>query len=410
MKIMNRYEKWMYGREKGDRMRRTGENSRVSSQHNRGLILRLIATGRCHSRIELARETKLTKMTITNIVAEFRRNHILEEAEERPNDIRGRNPITVKVAPEAPKVIGVLIGKTYCETVLCDLNLQILEREKKTFGSELTESALIENICHLIDQMLQKEQKILGIGIASIGPIDGTRGTILNPSDFYGIQNVEVTEALRNRYDYPVFMDRDGNSAALAEALYGEGKEDHDFIYLGIADEINSAVITEGELFRNRKGYAPEIGHVCINPHGNSCICGHHGCLQAYAGSGVVLEKLKSATGENRTFEEFCSHVSEGKTDQILKEMMEDLSVALVSSINLLHPESILIGEEGVYLPDQYLEYLECNINANKFIQGQSDIAVKRAGFRKDARLLGAACNVILEVFNGNIPFQAETE
>ena len=90
--------------------------------------------------------------------------------------------------------------------------------------------------------------------------------------------------------------------------------------------------------------------------------------------------------------------------------MMEDISVALVSSINLLHPESILIGEEGVYLPDQYLEYLECNINANKFIQGQSDIAVKRAGFRKDARLLGAACNVILEVFNGNILFQAETE
>ena len=61
-----------------------------------------------------------------------------------------------------------------------------------------------------------------------------------------------------------------------------------------------------------------------------------------------------------------------------------------------------------VYL--EYLEYLECNINANKFIQGQSDIAVKRAGFRKDARLLGAACNVILEVFNGNILFQAETE
>lgn len=391
-------------------MRRTGENSRVSSQHNRGLILRLIATGQCHSRIELAKETKLTKMTITNIVAEFRRNHILEEAEERPNDIRGRNPITVKVAPEAPKVIGILIGKTYCEAVLCDLDLQILERAKKIFDPDLTESGLIENICFLIDQMLQKEQKIFGIGIASIGPINGQHGTILNPSDFYGIQNVKVAETLRNHYNYPLLMDRDGNSAALAEALYGGGKENYDFIYLGIADEINSAVITGGELFRNRKGYAPEIGHVCINPHGISCTCGNHGCLQAYAGSVAVLTKLKKVTGENWTFEEFCSHASEEKIDQILKEMMEDISVALVNSINLLHPELILLGEEGVYLPDQYLAYLERKINANKFIQGQSDIAVKRAGFLKDARLLGAACNVILEVFHGNIPFQAELE
>lgn len=391
-------------------MRRIGENSRVSSQHNRGLILRLIATGQCHSRIELARETKLTKMTITNIVAEFRRNHILEEAEERPNDVRGRNPITVKVAHEAPKVIGLLIDKNYCEAVLCDLNLQILERAKKIFEPDLTESGLIENICCLIDRILQKEQKIFGIGVASIGPINGQHGTILNPSGFYGIQNVEVAEILRDHYDYPVFMDRDGNSAALAEALYGGGKENRDFIYLGIADEINSAVITEGELFRNRKGYAPEIGHVCINPQGISCICGNHGCLQAYAGSGAVLAKLKKETGENRTFEEFCSHASEEKTDRILKEMMEDLSVALVNSINLLHPELILLGEEGVYLPDQYLAYLERKINANKFIQGQDDITVKRAGFLKDARLLGAACNVILEVFHGNIPFQAETE
>ena len=45
-----------------------GHNSTLSKQHNRGLVLRLIATGTCGSRIELARATGLAKMTVTNII------------------------------------------------------------------------------------------------------------------------------------------------------------------------------------------------------------------------------------------------------------------------------------------------------------------------------------------------------
>lgn len=389
-------------------MRKTGENSRVSSQHNRGLILRLIATGQCHSRIELAKETELTKMTITNIVSEFRKSNIVVEAEERPNDVRGRNPITVKIADNAPKIIGVLISTTYCESVLCDLNLQILKREKIQFNSGLTESELMENICLLIDHMLEDEKNIFGIGAASVGPININQGRILNPPDFYGIQNLELGELLKKRYHYPVFVDHDSNSAAVAEALYGEGKKDHDFIYLGLAESIGSGVISEGDLFRNWKGYAPEIGHVRINHHGKRCSCGNFGCLDAYAGSGVVLEKLRAATGENWSFAEFCEHSKDERIDGILKELMDDLSVALISSVNILHPESVILGHEGVYLPDQYLQYLEDEINSHKFIQGQTNITVKRAGFMKDARLVGAACNVILEVFKGNLAFRPE--
>lgn len=387
-------------------MRKTGENSRVSSQHNRGLILKLIATGQCHSRIELAKETELTKMTITNIVSEFRRNDIVVEAEERPNDVRGRNPITVEIALGAPKIIGVLLSTTYCETVLCDLKLQILKREKLTFDQGLTELKLVEEICTLIDNMLQSEKNIFGIGVASIGPININEGKILNPPDFYGIRNVQLGDRLRNRYKYPVFIDSDSNSAALAEAMYGTGKNEHDFIYLGLGNRIGSGVITQGDLFRNSKGYAPEIGHVCIKPHGATCTCGNKGCLQSYAGINTVLEKLRHATGEDLSFQEFCERCSDDKVDAVLTEMMDDMYIALVSSINILHPESIILGNEGVYLPDKYLNYLENQINTHKFVQGQTNITVKHAGFMKDAQLVGAACNVILEVFKGNVSFQ----
>lgn len=389
-------------------MRKTGENSRVSSKHNRGLILKLIATGECHSRIELAKETELTKMTITNIVSEFRRNRILSEAEERPNDVRGRNPITVEIAAEAPKVLGILISTTYCEAVICDLKLEILERKRVDYGRQLTEIKLLDDICGLIDSMLCIEKNIFGIGVASLGPFNIIKGKILNPPNFYGIQNVELADHLRSRYSYPIFIDCDSNSAAQAEALFGAGKRDHDFLYLGIGDRIGSGVITQGELFRNSKGYAPEIGHVCIKAHGKLCSCGNQGCLQSYAGVSAMLEKLREATGEDLSFHEFCERSSDEKVDKILNGMMDDLAIALVSSINILHPESVILGDEGTHLPDKYLEYLENQINTHKFVQGQTNIRVKHAGFLKDAQLVGAACKVIREVFTGKLTFQAK--
>ena len=70
----------------------TGKNLSTSKQYNRGLILQLIATNEATSRIELATTTKLTKMTITNIVSEYIEHGIVEQSEEKITEGSGRNP------------------------------------------------------------------------------------------------------------------------------------------------------------------------------------------------------------------------------------------------------------------------------------------------------------------------------
>lgn len=384
-------------------MRKKGENSRISSKHNRGLILKLIATGRCHSRIELARETELTKMTITNIVSDFRQHNIIVEAEECRNEVRGRNPITLEIDEKAPKVLGVLVAATYCEIVLCDLKLHIIERKRTDYTDDLNSETLVQNVFRLIDDMIESESNLFGIGVASIGPINIKKGEILNPPDFYGIKNVMLADRLRERYPYPVAMDSAANSSALVEGLFGAGKEEHDFIYLGMGDKIGSAVISQGELFRNSKGYAPEIGHVCIRPNGALCSCGNRGCLQSYASIPAVLEKLKKATGKNLEFREFCEISSDKKVDKVLHELMDEILIAIVSSINILHPVSVILGDRGAYIPEKYLKYLEDQINSHKFVQGYTSIRVKHSRYKADVRVFGAACNVIMDLFTGDI-------
>lgn len=368
----------------GDRMRKTGENSRVSSQHNRGLILKLIATGQCHSRIELARETQLTKMTITNIVSEFRRNHILEEAEERPNDVRGRNPITVKIAPEAPKAVGLLMGEGVCEAVLCDFNAQIQRRETLTLPAEAAE--LPGCLAGVISRMREQEENLCGIGIAADG------------AEKYR----ETAEKLREWCGLPVFVNPPSSGAALAESLYGAGRQVRDFVYVGIGERISGGIVMDGELQKSRNGMAAEVGHVCIERHGRGCACGNSGCLEAYAGVDRIIDALCEATGKQMSFQAYCEEMPEG-ADPVLHEMMENLAAALVSVINLIHPETVILGDEAVYLPQKYLDDLELMINRCKLGAETDVVSVKKSEFLQDARAVGAACSVIAEIFKGTL-------
>ena len=182
-----------------------GKNSITSKQFNRGLIFQLIATGTCNTRIELSRRTGLAKTTVTNIVAEFMEKGIVKECEEELTEVCGRNPIILKVADQAPKIIGILVFRTNIQAVLCSLDMQIFRTETIEFG-ELTGDILIQNAFELIDRMMEEEKNILGIGIASIGPVDIRNGIILNPPRFYGVKHVPIKEAIQKKYNLPVIL------------------------------------------------------------------------------------------------------------------------------------------------------------------------------------------------------------
>ena len=382
--------------------KKSGENLRKSSAHNRGLVLQLAATGEAVTRIELARQTGLTKMTISNIVSEFLEKGLLEECEEKLTQNCGRNPICLKVSGLAPKIVGLLIFRSRLETVLCDLRLQILRRARWDFN-ELDRESLISRSCDLIDQVSAGEERILGIGVASIGPVNMKEGMILNPPRFFGISHVPVVEELRKRYPWPVCLDHDSNSAAQAEKLFGVGKKVQDFLFLEVTDGIGSGIVSNGEVIHNSRGYAPEIGHISIHGDGELCSCGNRGCLELYADANVVSGRLCRELGIRADFEKLCRMWERKEVDTALRKMMEDLSVALVSAVNLLQPELIVLGYEAVYLPERYVGYLEELVNQRKFIRDGQRTVVKKAYFGADAQLVGAAANILTRVFSGKI-------
>lgn len=380
-----------------------GKNLSTSKQYNRGLTLQLIATNEATSRVELATTTQLTKMTITNIVSEYIENNIVEECEEKITEGCGRNPVRLRISEKAPNVIGLYITRDKIEAVLCTLSLEILNRKIVPFKT-LKKEEVRQFSNRVIDEILaETDSKVVGIGVAVMGPVDINNGIVLNPPHFFGIENVNITQFLEERYGLPVVVDHDQNSAAQAEVLFGAGKNVQDFIFLGITKGIGSGFVSDGKVFHNKMGMASELGHISIDRNGKRCECGNRGCLEMYASVDVMKEKLQKVTGENRTFREFCKMSKRREVDKVMREMVDDIAVAIVSGINILHPELVILGNECMDWDDKYVYLLEEKANQEKFTQNYGRVPIRKAYFGKDSQLLGAAANVLYQIFRGKL-------
>ncbi|MEI3521455.1 MAG: ROK family transcriptional regulator [Anaerosacchariphilus sp.] len=382
-------------------MARLGVNKDYLKKRNRGLVLQLIATGKCTSRIELAREVHLTKTAISAIVNELIEQGYLREAAVTTKAKLGRTPVKLEISPEAPKYIGILFGRGCLEAAICDLNMNIIayERVEREWsgGQEIMEVAY-----RLLDRLLEREEKIIAIGVATPGPVDVKKGRIINPGYFHGIQNLDVAEPIQKRYGIPVFLDHDVQSAALVEQLYGNGRGYQDVLVLGIEKGVGSGIMTNGHRYQSNSGYPPEMGHFSINHHGRKCVCGNIGCLEAYIGSDRVQEKIETAFGRKIPYREFCQ-MEDPEAERIMQELIDDLSCAIISLQNIMNFEIILLGMDSIYWQEKYLKRLEDIINERKFANKKVRTLVKKVKFMEKMPVLGAVCNAVSKTFEGEM-------
>lgn len=379
-----------------------GFNNSSLKIRNRGLIFKLIATGQCTSRIELAKMSGLTKMSVTNIISEFMAGDLVEEIDIETKMNVGRNPIALDISHKAPKIIGILIGRDSCAAVLCDFKLHVLKQLQVDLG-QCNQDKLINKIFELVDQMLAYDSNVMGIGVSSIGPVDIHNGIILNPPNFYGIKNVSIVSILSEKYNLPVTLEGQYNCAALAEKNYGNCRGYHDFIFIGITNGVGSGVVIDDQILSNTYGLGSEIGHISIDFNGNQCACGNKGCLETYIGIKVMNAKLAKVTGRGNSFENYCKQYKAVEVDEVLTDMIEKMACALTTAVNMLNCEAIVIGDQGNHLPDKYIILLEEMINSSKLSDKSRKIVITKPYFKENAQLIGSAVCFINKVFQGDV-------
>ena len=375
------------------------------------LIHLIVAGGRPVSRTDLAAMTGLSKMTISKHVAGLIQKGILaEQSSQAVSDQKlGRHPVPLVLSNQAPCIFSILIKRGYLQAILADMSCNIINTHKCYFRESLTKEELISMILEQYDELTQNtKRRILGCGIASLGPVDVTSGCILNPADFYGISDVPVVEILKSHSGLPTCLIHDANAGALVESLYGNGKKHKNFVYLHIEEGIGLGYVINGQLIHTLSGKSGNIGHVSVNINGPKCSCGNVGCLELYASLGQMQKKIgqllpvfpqsRFAKVKEYTWNTIIDFavMQDPVAVAALDEFCTYLAHALYNVLNLLDFTTVIIGYDSQTNSDIIEKILKVKFR-NFYRSSNHNIEILHSRFNGNAPLLGAAAVIVKE-------------
>jgi len=401
-----------------------GSNQKSTKAGNRALVLRMICTAQDSvSRIDLARQTGLSKMSITNIVDELLGERLVIEQSGQPPAKRsgsktasGRKPVYLAPDSKNHLALGLYISRDNAVAALANLKGEILNEKRCPFHFEESEASFLEAIRTLIhsilDDALAAGKKITGIGVASIGPLDIRRGIILEPPNFHKLKGIPLKQILEAEFQCPVTMDNDMNAAALAEKLYGKAKDISNFIYLGVTNGIGAGILSDNAIFHGDMGFSGEIGHTTINFEGPKCACGNTGCLELYAGIPEVVSQAEnsislgmnsSLAGINRI--EWPDIVEQAKSGDPLSRKLIDkqclyLSIGLVNLINLFDPHTIYLGHDIALAGSLATKALEAYLRDKTLSSKYKCVPVEISTFGERAPVMGSVALALDMLFS----------
>lgn len=394
----------------------TGSFSLIKKM-NTSLILNTIREQGPISRAEIARLTKLTPATVTNITSELIKYRLILEA-ERGESSGGRKPVMLRINSNGYYVIGIYIGSKGVEIIAANLNADIIYSDKINIDSSIPSSDVLKQIKNKIKRWMQENtnKKILGIGIGAHGLVKSREGVSIYAPNL-GWENVPIKDELEKELNIPVFLDNDVRTMTLGENWFGVAKDVSNFIFVYVGYGIGGSIVIDNQLYRGINEGAGEIGHTTIERNGPKCSCGNYGCLQALASEQAIVNRVKELLQQGKKSSivecvggDLCRISPEIVIEaalnhdylalEVIKEKARYLGIGVANLINTINPSLVIINGRIIKLGDIVMDCIrqEVEKRSMKYLQYSTDITFSR--LHEKAVLKGAVALVLCETFN----------
>lgn len=385
-------------------------------RHNLALVLQRVAAHDRVSRAEVARLTGLTKGTVSVLVHDLLSAGLLVELGPQSSGQIGRPSTALSLNGDRLCGIGVDIGVDYLAVCVSDLLHRVrYQRIESADNRDARPAHVLDRAARLVAGAVHAARgeglAATGICVAVPGMLQGDGGRLLVAPNL-GWSDVGIIDELTRRLatpDLPVRADNEANLAALAELWLGDGTRDGDYVYVSGEVGIGAGIVVGGRLFRGSRGFAGEIGHIVVDPHGPLCSCGGRGCLERVAGQEAIL----AAAGLPTTVATSIGHSESPLPDLIrllergdaaatsaLAEAGTALGIALADVINVLDLDTIVLG--GIYGPftPSLIAALERELDRQVMAARERAVRLRPSTLGPDAVVRGAAACVVQRILD----------
>ena len=384
---------------------------------NTAVVLDVLRQRAPISRAEVAACTGLNRSTISSIVGSLLSEGLVQETTLQADRI-GRPGMLLTLSPAGGFAVGMQIGVDFLSVVVTDFVANVLWRQRVPSDPAAGQSAILERAFELTqaacDEGRARGLRPLGIGVGVPGLVELPSGVVRLALNL-GWKNAPLRQMWADRFGLPVFVENDGNAAALGEYYFGVARGVNALVCLNADVGLGAGILVGGKLFRGSHGYAAEIGHVTVDPAGELCACGKRGCLETLAGPRAAVRRVRQAVNNGwvspwlTDFTSAPGDVSFGRVvaaarhgDAVavaaLQEVAAHLGAALANLVNLVNPQMVVLGGALNTASDLLLPRVREAVSAGALEVAREDLQIVASAHGAEACVMGAVALVLDDI------------
>lgn len=352
------------------------------------------------SRSSLAKQTNLSKTTVSTLVDELIEREFIYDSGIKNSDCIGRKPNCLHVRQNSYFIAVLHWEENMVYSYLVDIAGTVILHENYALKEGET---YISSSADCLYQSLFKKcrpDRVLGICVVVSAMIDALHSEVYSTTlSLPAMGKENLIEMLRHAFpEYPVAFLEDTACYAYAEKIYA-GIKEKNFAFINFSRGIGATLFIEGNMVGKASGAFTQFGHYSVIPDGPLCVCGNHGCLEVL----ISESRLKSRIPEfgeipSLSHQETVTFQDLGKAatfrDPVALKMIcqiaRELSLALGNLICIVNPSLIILGGKIPALGDFFLKEVRKNLKTTGFRKMVDSVTVQYSTLQTDSFLNGA--------------------
>lgn len=393
-------------------------NASLLKELNRSLILNNIRQREPISRADLVVLTGLGLPTVLrNVNALLEEGYIQEIG--KGATASGRKPIMLTINPTAAHIVGIRIGRQL-GIILTDFKGSIVDEHLEVANYEGGPEAIASRSYEIVSEILERNRleykDVAGIGVATPG-MDYKTGDSEQKKPLAGWESADAGVCFFKKFEGNLVVAEFVTiCGAIGEQWFGKTAQSKDSVYIYVDTGVGAGVIVDGKVFRGKDGFAGHIGHATIDYNGERCYCGSRGCLETYASSTYIVQRVRKRlelSGKSTVADLAGGDVSKISFNHVataafsgdqlcaytLKEAGRALGIGIANAINTLNPDTIVLGGEVCWSCPLVVENAIAVARENTFSNQARKVEIAVSDIKYYSEAKGAVALVMNEIY-----------
>ena len=315
---------------------------------NQGALMQRLRDQGPLSRAQLARDTGLSKPTVSQALAELDAAGLVRAVGPAAPS-RGRTALLYEPDPTAGYVVGIDIGRAWIRVAVADLAGTIIARSD-TPNRARTAGAVVRSAAREARAVVKRAgigwKRVSHTVVGSPGVFDPATGRLWHAPNLPDWSKPGLAQELRDALTPSTAIDNDANLAVVGERDFGRGRDARSFVYVELGTGLGVGIVIDGELYRGARGAAGEVGYIPWPGTEATASSGRGRLEEATSAAAVVAAARKAGMRGTLEAKDVFDAAREGdpRALQAVDVEAERIALLLATIAAVVDPEFVVLG------------------------------------------------------------------